>query len=184
MTKNFKPLLFCLALVLALPGCSSVKKELGVGRQSPDEFMVVKRAPLTLPPDYALRPPSSDSAPPASEAANQAKTALLGTSSVSADKGTAEDTLLTKMGAQNPTPDIRDTINRENGYIALKNRTLVDKLVFWDDKPPTDEATPASVVNAKQEAKRLKKNQEEGNPANTGDVPVIEKKQSTFEKIF
>ena len=184
MTKNLKPLLFTLALALMLPGCQSVKKELGVGRQSPDEFMVVKRAPLTLPPDYALRPPSNDSAPPASEAANQAKAALLGTSGSSADKGTAEEALLGKMGAQNPAPDIRDTINRENGYIALKNRTLVDKLVFWDDKPPSDEKTPASIVNAQQEAERLKKNQAEGKPANAGDVPVIEKKKSTFEKIF
>jgi hypothetical protein len=48
----------------------------------------------------------------------------------------------------------------------------------------TDAAVPASTVDAKAEAERLKKNQAEGKPANAGDVPVIEKKQGTLDKIF
>ena len=47
-----------LAAALSLSACADMKKELGIGRNSPDEFMVVKRAPLTLPPDDDLRPPA------------------------------------------------------------------------------------------------------------------------------
>ena len=36
---------------LLLAACDSVKRQVGVGRHSPDEFAVVKRAPLTLPPE-------------------------------------------------------------------------------------------------------------------------------------
>ncbi len=64
MIKNKNNILLIgglLTAILALSGCSDVKQELGVGRNSPDEFMVVKRAPLTLPPDYTLRPPSDPS---------------------------------------------------------------------------------------------------------------------------
>ena len=47
-----------LMAVLALSACDSAKKQLGIERQAPDEFAVVKRAPLAMPPDYTLRPPT------------------------------------------------------------------------------------------------------------------------------
>lgn len=174
-------------LALSLAGCSSVKRELGVGRNSPDEFAVVKRAPLTLPPDYALRPPSSDHAPPATEVTQQARSALMGERQpVLVKTGAAESAFLQKAGAQNANPDIRSTINRDNGYIALQNRTVAEKLIFWGDGDKTGnlETAPASIVDAKAEAARLKQNQADGKAANDGKVPVIEKQKSTLEKIF
>ena len=44
-------------IALFVSGCSQMREELGLNRNSPDEFTVVKRAPLTLPPEYNLRPP-------------------------------------------------------------------------------------------------------------------------------
>src|SRR5579885_1352537 len=41
----------------SLGACSGVKKSLGIEKTPPDEFTVVARAPLELPPDYTLRPP-------------------------------------------------------------------------------------------------------------------------------
>ena len=37
-----------------------------MGKRSPDEFAVVRRAPLILPPDYGLRPPRPGETGPAS----------------------------------------------------------------------------------------------------------------------
>jgi hypothetical protein len=183
MTKKLTLLAAC-AIILSLSACSDMKKELGVGRNSPDEFTVVKRAPLTLPPDYDLRPPVEGSAPPAEDASNQAKTVLLGQTSTDAAKGNAEEEFLKKAGSDKADPSIRTTISRDNGYLALKNEKLVDKLIFWDDEPPSDENVPAAVVDPKKEAERLKKNQEEGKPVNAGDVPTIEKKTGALQKIF
>jgi hypothetical protein len=45
-----------LALVL-LPGCSDFRVALGMDRVGPDEFAIESRAPLTIPPDFDLRPP-------------------------------------------------------------------------------------------------------------------------------
>lgn len=44
-------------LALGLGGCTDPKKALGLSKRSPDEFTVVTRAPLALPPEFALRPP-------------------------------------------------------------------------------------------------------------------------------
>ncbi|MEL0015072.1 MAG: DUF3035 domain-containing protein, partial [Rhodospirillales bacterium] len=44
-------------LVAMTAGCGSVKDELGLEKKAPDEFTVVRNAPLSLPPNYNLRPP-------------------------------------------------------------------------------------------------------------------------------
>tara|TARA_B100001123_G_scaffold206423_2_gene233935 strand:- start:611 stop:1303 length:693 start_codon:yes stop_codon:yes gene_type:complete len=46
-----------LAATGVIAGCSGVQKQLGLSRTAPDEFNVVSRAPLSLPPDINLRPP-------------------------------------------------------------------------------------------------------------------------------
>lgn len=179
-----KKTLLVLGLAILVTGCSNIKQELGVGRNSPDEFTVVKRAPLTLPPDYSLRPPADGSVPPASIAAASARSALMGDTEQPAVKGKSENALLGKMGAEAANPDIRSTLERENGFLALENKTVVEKLIFWDNAPVTDAKVPASVVNPKAEAERLDKNKQEGKAVNEGDVPVIEKKKGTIDKFF
>lgn len=182
--KNVKKALI-LASLVALTACSSVKKELGVGRQSPDEFTVVKRAPLTLPPDYNLRPPSDGSAVQESEAVQQAKTIVLGTPAATVEAGNAETAIMQKMGTDKRNPSIRDQINKDNGYIALQNRSVKDKLLFWKDQngAPADDGE-TSTVDAKAETVRLEKNKQEGKPVTEGDVPVVIEKKSTIDKLF
>ena len=42
---------------IALAGCSSIKDTLGASKYPPDEFMVVAKTPLIIPPQYNLHPP-------------------------------------------------------------------------------------------------------------------------------
>ncbi|MCE9507705.1 MAG: DUF3035 domain-containing protein [Alphaproteobacteria bacterium] len=179
------------AVILSLSACTSVKRELGVDRNSPDEFMVVKNTPLTLPPDYTLRPPLNPDAAAAAtvdDAASAARAALIGevkTTAPAAQKSASEAALLGKLGATAADPEIRQKIDADNGYISLKNRSVADQIIFWSDETaPIPEDAPASVVNPAAEAERLKKNKAAGKPLNEGDVPVIEKKTGTLDKIF
>ena len=55
----------CLVAAAALvSGCSNWKQTLGIEPTSPDEFAVESRAPLTIPPDFNLRPPAPGAARP------------------------------------------------------------------------------------------------------------------------
>ena len=47
----------CLGVTLLLPGCSDFRRVVGLDRVGPDEFAVESRAPLTIPPEFDLRPP-------------------------------------------------------------------------------------------------------------------------------
>ena len=49
----------CLLFCIFLSGCkNTTKADLGLANQAPDEFMVMPRKPLSLPPEFDLRPVS------------------------------------------------------------------------------------------------------------------------------
>ncbi|HTV88170.1 MAG TPA: DUF3035 domain-containing protein [Stellaceae bacterium] len=44
-------------MTIGLTGCSNWRQFIGIDQPAPDEFAVEQRAPLTIPPDFDLRPP-------------------------------------------------------------------------------------------------------------------------------
>jgi hypothetical protein len=60
-----------LAGILLLAGCGDFKKTIGIEPTMPDEFAVESRAPLTIPPDFDLRPPSPGAPRPQEKSADQ-----------------------------------------------------------------------------------------------------------------
>ena len=69
----------CLTAALALSGCGELRRSMGYDKSTPDEFQVVERAPLALPPDFSLRPPDPGAPrPQESSMRDQARTALVG----------------------------------------------------------------------------------------------------------
>ena len=46
------------ASALVLGGCGTMRDSIGLTKVTPDEFLTVSTAPLTVPPEYGLRPPS------------------------------------------------------------------------------------------------------------------------------
>lgn len=71
-------------VMLGLPplgGCAqgSVQEVLGMDKRAPDEFAVVRRAPLIVPPDFELRPPEPGAPRPnIGRTSDQARVALTG----------------------------------------------------------------------------------------------------------
>lgn len=164
------------AMVLALGGCSNAAETFGFGRHAPDEFAVVDRAPLSLPPNYDLRPPRPGAERPQEvkmpERASQAlfgQTELDSASSVSS----SEQALLAITNAGQAPEDIRDKIDRESTQKVVGNRHLVDELLWWSGN--RDDST---IVDAKAEAERIRKAKEEGTSVTKGATPVIEKNKS------
>jgi hypothetical protein len=72
----------CLAAVVgivavATTGCTNFKQAIGIEHTSPDEFAVDSRAPLSLPPEFDLRPPAPGATRPQEPPTNaQARAAL------------------------------------------------------------------------------------------------------------
>jgi hypothetical protein len=177
--------LAALGLLSGLAACQGLKEQLGLNKQPPDEFTIVTKAPLVMPPDYTLRPPRPGAEPTQETAPRQlARDALLGNrSSVLSDaklQSLGETSLLAKAGASNVDPSIRDQINRETSQLVDKDKSFADALIFWR-KP----AAPGTVIDAEKESQRLRENSAVGLPPTEGDSPIIKKKKKAiFEGIF
>ncbi len=86
MSSKARPIRFqllaLLPALLLLAGCGDeMRKQFGLGKNPPDEFQVVRRAPLSLPPDFGLRPPQPGAVrPQEGMVSDQARSAVLGQS--------------------------------------------------------------------------------------------------------
>jgi len=189
MTRPAFVLATAAAITVMLAGCSSIRNTFGVERGGPDEFAVVRHAPLTLPPDFNLRPPQPGVPRPQESTAQQlARTVVVGSQSglvagsglgAVSPQSTGESALLHQAGADKVDPSIRDTINQETG-VAQVDRSFLDSLIFWRKPEP-----PGDVVDASAEAARLKNNAEQGLPVTAGDTPVIKRrKKALLEGLF
>ncbi|MGC2857295.1 DUF3035 domain-containing protein [Novispirillum sp. DQ9] len=190
MTRGLLLSLCSVALAASLTGCGSgVKETLGLNRQAPDEFQVVSRPPLAIPPDFRLRPPEPG-APPTGmgTAQDMGRAALYGSNAQQGGwvrqggQGLSggEQSFLSAVGADRATPDIRATVNRESSILAEEERPFTDRLVFWRDPPPS-----GTVVDADAEARRLRERQALGEPVTQGDTPTIKREQrGMFEGLF
>lgn len=187
-----------------LAACDSgdVRDVVGLDRSAPDEFRVVSRPPLSVPPDFDLRPPAPGEEPRAAPSTEkQAKKLVFGDEGNGSSPATlfeepasdtavpavmsselsssAESNFLKKLGTDKADPDIRNVIHEENKA----------EPVVKDDVSPLESMLGISsgdpVIDAKEEAKRIKTNKEKGKPVNAGKSKVIDpKKQSVLDRIM
>lgn len=161
------------ALAFGTASCSSVSKSLGGGKNSPDEFAVVTKAPLVIPPDFSLRPPKPGARRPQERNAEQEAANTVfgeGSSAASVAQTDGERVLLTSAGAQDADNSIRDLIDSEYFTIQRTNTGFANKILFWQGET----VDPATLVDAEAEAERLRKNQDLGQPATDGDTPTTD----------
>ncbi|MBC7906037.1 MAG: DUF3035 domain-containing protein [Rhodospirillaceae bacterium] len=180
---------FAVLATLAVSGCTDARRALGYEKAPPDEFQVVERAPLALPPDFSLRPPSPGAVrPQEGNTRDQARQALTGsaramTTPVSSQNRSSGDiTLLKKAGADQIQPEIRVLVNKETQSIADTDKSFTDKLVFWR-KP--DGVGAGEQLDANKEIQRLRENQALGRSVNDGDTPrIARRKKGMLEGVF
>lgn len=200
-------LIFVALAVLTLSACGdSTKRVLGLERSAPDEFAVVPRAPLSQPPDFNLRPPrpGADDLTTLStrEQARQAvfrgdapaDTSRSGTDRLRFGSGpatqaapresvtrntTGESALLSRAGALETDPLIRSQVDRESSVLVQENENFVRNLLGLSQD------SPAAVVDADAEARRIREAQALGVPPSEGaQTPTIERTGNSIFKIF
>jgi hypothetical protein len=162
MRLNRFPVAVLLIGAASLAGCSSAQKALGMSKVTPDEFRVVTKAPLIVPPDFSLRPPApGEPRPQELQPESAARIALLGEREGEA-RSEGEKLLATKAGADKADPLVRYVIDDEFGAIAHKDKSFADWVMFWRKGQPAAEPTDAAVaansatpVDAAAEARRI-----------------------------
>jgi hypothetical protein len=143
----------------ALAGCGSAREALGVAKVTPDEFRVVTKAPLVVPPDYALRPPTPGEPRPAELLPDSAARQAVAGQRASANRSAGEQVLVAKAGAERADPLARYVVDDEFGDLAYKDKSFADRVMFWrKDDPAQQGAVTAdpSTIDPAVEAERVK----------------------------
>ncbi|MDP2123235.1 MAG: DUF3035 domain-containing protein [Parvibaculum sp.] len=187
--KNLRRAGLVAALTLSLTACGggSLSDTLGYGKSAPDEFTIVTKAPLVMPPDFSLRPPQPGAPRPQEVLPSAgAQRALIGdveASDLAAQDVTAgERGLLASTGADAADPRIRQVVNTETRSLIEQDKTFVDDVIFWR-KPG---ASPDErLVDPRAEAQRIQQNEAEGKDVTEGETPTVKpKKKGWFSGIF
>lgn len=182
MRKQFR--VVALAGVLGLAACSGdeLTRTFGLTRDAPDEFQVTTRAPLSMPPDFTLRPPRPGAARPQELSGSQQAEAALVPDSINAaaprSSSPGQEALVAAAGRPAPA-NIRAEVNSDSA-MDTPSRSFADRLMFW--RP----ATPAgTVVDPAREAQRLRQNSALGQSVETGDTPIIQRRRAgLFSGLF
>jgi hypothetical protein len=170
---------------LALSACANenLTRTFGLTRDAPDEFTVTTRAPLSMPPEFTLRPPRPGAARPQElSERQQAEQALVPQLALenpgNAAPSPGQEALMASAGPPAPD-DIRNKVN-EDAQIEITNRGFTERLLFWQS--PAD---PSVLVDPTREAQRLRENAALGQDTRDGDTPIIQRKpKGLLGRIF
>jgi hypothetical protein len=171
-------------LLLGLAGCGSdLSRTFGLTRDTPDEFTVTTRAPLSMPPDYSLRPPQPGAARPQELSARRAAEADLAPQSALAAAqptgvSSGEQAFLNAAGPPAPS-NIRQQVNQDFAK-DTSGDSVTDRLMFWAPPKPG----PGVTVDPAKEAERLRANAALGQSADQGTTPVIQPHKSFWDRLF
>lgn len=157
-----------IAATAATSGCASMRQTLGAEKIAPDEFRVVTSAPLTVPPDYALRPPRPGEArPQEGGATEEGRRALFG-QDLGATATPGERQLVANAGAETARSDIRDVVDFEGAAIVHRNEAFATRVIEFQG---TNAAAGPAPTTAEQEAVRR----------STGGEPVVIERRGNGE---
>jgi hypothetical protein len=182
----FRTLMLAGLIGLSACGGGSVKDTLGIAKKAPDEFRVVARPPLTVPPQFNLRPPAAQGEIDGVAAHKQAESLITGNPAEdnpgalapsSADtavmpvtssplSSNAESQFLKNAGAEKADANVRQALIEDRAAIEPQEEES-----WW--KTMTTSGKRDATVNAKEESERLKKNKEEGKAPTEGDTPEV-----------
>lgn len=159
----------CAALIVT--GCTSTSRALGLEKSAPNEFNILTKAPLIVPPEYNLRPPAIG----ASSAENNytqksAREALLGDIDAT-EPSNGEIALMARAGVNRANQEIRLEIDGVNS-VERKSESFTDRVLFWQNGQLFDAQGNPAPLDAETEARRL----ESVNSATGGGQVTISKR--------
>ncbi|MBK1970001.1 DUF3035 domain-containing protein [Brevundimonas sp. 3P9-tot-E] len=147
---------------LSLSACGSMKQSVGLSKVVPDEFVTVASAPLVVPPEYGLTPPSPGAPRPQELAPESAARQILLGQRQAVTRTAGEQALTAQAGADRADPLARYVVDDEFGNIAHKEESWANRIMFWrKDDAASQVATVAQTgegartIDASTEHERL-----------------------------
>ena len=129
---------------LALGACGAVSQSIGLTKVVPDEFVTVSTAPLSVPPEYGLRPPAPGQPRPQELVPESAARQILLGQRQAVTRTPGEQVLVAQAGADRADPLARYVIDDEFGDLTHKEESWANRILFWRKNDPATQAPTVS----------------------------------------
>ena len=140
MTNKFKMAITATAILslLALDACGTIQRLSGKSKDPADEFAVVNRPPLTVPPDFDLKPPTPGEPSPSdlASAPDTLRALFPDREGVVPEPSKGEQALIKNIEAK-PLSDVREDLDDSKNEVVQKG-TLLDEIVDLDERSGID----------------------------------------------
>jgi hypothetical protein len=130
-------------MALVLVGCDTIRSAAGMTKEPPDEFAVVTKAPLVMPPDYNLRPPKPGAAPTNQYSPTESAAAVMFgedpaqiAAQMKGDYSPEEKLVLATSGAAVADHAIRQQLAADAKSMEATNDSLTNQLLFQTGPNP------------------------------------------------
>ena len=164
MNKLFQ-ILGAVTLLSMLSACSDFRKAIGTEKSSPDEFQVVVRPSLVLPPNFSSRPTAATGAQTAATVASDAQaqaSVLLGA------RETGASDYSDIFAFDKIVEDVRSKVDEETAGIKFERRLPIQ--VLFGGLPDV-----GPVIDKMAEDRRIRRNMLENRSLSYGATPAIDK---------
>jgi Protein of unknown function (DUF3035) len=131
----------------ALGACSSLSRSVGLAKVTPDEFLTVSTAPLTVPPEYGLTPPAPGQPRPQELAPESAARQILLGQRQAVTRSAGEQILVAQAGGDRADPLARYVVDDEFGDLAHKEQGWADRIMFWRREDPASQAATTTQTS-------------------------------------
>ena len=159
---RFLSVIMSLTLLFAATACSDYRRSIGSERSTPDEFQVVVRPPLSLPPEFTQRPDSQTSELSVDEKSSKNVMNKLFERRAIAASGYEEFFELAAI-----EPDIRTKIDQETTGIIFERRLPMN--VIFGGLPDV-----GPILDQMAEDQRIRINLLQQKALNEGATPAID----------
>ena len=158
-----------------LYGCGGVKEKIGLIKKIPDEFQVYKNKPLSVPPNFELRPPSKD------VVENDQNKNIIFNNAETTDENLSisDEILLIAVGEKTSDKNIRKIINEENS-IEEVDKSIMEQILDFD---PVFEVIKKEEeeINPQEEKERIEKLTKEGKIIKVDNQAIIVEKEGSLD---
>ena len=188
--NTFQKSIFFLFLLFLLTCCADSQNAFRMSAESPDEFAVIRKEPLTLPPDFNLRPPGEDQTSRTSKfSSEKAKSTIVSIEASGSSReikkmviSKGEEAFLQQSGVKLHNSSIRKILQEENTQIATFSNDFIDRLV----SRVTGTRNNDNVLKPGVEQKRIQAKLSVDGTGVQGQEPVIirRRRESTLSRIF
>ncbi|MEM1086302.1 MAG: DUF3035 domain-containing protein [Pseudomonadota bacterium] len=116
------------AALVIMTGCASNRTS---SSSAPDEFRVVTKAPLVVPPDFNLRPPTTGQALPAEVSDNGGGSTIAFGNQLGQNASASERALVAAANANAVNPIVRSQVDYEEAKVIRKSIAVSDRIMSW-----------------------------------------------------